>query len=87
MADNLPPHLIQHGWQAEVTNHRDNLARALDAVERYAAQAKRALDAGTVDTHSLRQIVSDGAEAYQRGAALAAIDRLRFALPDDTPTT
>lgn len=83
MVDNLPPDLIRHGWNAEVEGHRANLARALDFAEQHLASARRALVAGRVDTHALRQLTVEATDAYQRGAALAAIERVRFALPDD----
>lgn len=85
MAENLTPELIRRGWALETTSHRDNLRRALESAARHLAAAQEALgEKDEADTYALRQLAADAAEAYQRGAALDALRRVEFALPDDT---
>lgn len=85
MADKLTPDLIRYGWTSEARSHRDNLERALDAVGRQLADARRALnEKGEAELHALRQMAIDATEAVQHGAGLAAMRRLEFALPDAT---
>jgi hypothetical protein len=79
----LPNDLIRRGWDSEVERHRENLERELADIARYLEQARADLNAGKVNTHVLREIVRGGAEAYHRGAALAALNSVRFALPED----
>lgn len=83
MTNNLPADLIRHGWNGEIDNHTRELVRALELAEQHITDARRSLANGTVNTHALRQLTVDAVDAFQRGAALAALDRVKFAVPAD----
>jgi hypothetical protein len=86
MAERWPPEVIRHGFEQEVRNERDNCLRAVAEVEDELSRVRERLEAGRVPVAELRQLVTAAAEAYQRAAAWAALDRVRFMLPGDSET-
>jgi hypothetical protein len=77
-----PPELIRRGFEQEVRSERDNCIRAVKEAGHQLAQAQLALADGKVPLRHLRQLVTEAAEAYQRAAAWAALNRVEFMLPD-----
>jgi hypothetical protein len=83
MTDGLSPDLIRQGWLIEAANHRDNLRRELEAASRHLAAAQEGVNNDTSASLALRQLVSAATAAQAYGAALDALRRAEFALPDD----
>jgi hypothetical protein len=78
-----PPEIIRRGFASEVRGERDNCLRAVKEAGHQLAQAQLELDDGRVPVARLRQLATEAAEAYQRAAAWAALNRVEFMLPED----
>lgn len=79
-----PDDLSRRGWNAETQRHRNNLARALDGVQRTASSLERRLQAGETElSGETRQLVADAVDAAQSAAALEAANQLDFLLPEE----
>jgi hypothetical protein len=84
MTRQLPPTLVRRGFEQEIRDERNNYARAIQEVADRLAQAQTRLANGGLPMLSdLRRLVTVAAEAYQRAAAWAALDRVAFMLPGD----
>jgi hypothetical protein len=83
MAERLPPTLVRRGFEQEVENERRNCLRAVRDVVRLTAAVDAALAEGRIPVADLRQLTVHATEAYQRAAAWAALDRVKFMLPGD----
>jgi hypothetical protein len=81
---NYPPTLVRRGFEQEVRNERDHYVRAIQEVADQLARVQTRLANGGLPILSdLRRLVTAAAEAHQRAAAWAALDRVAFMLPGD----
>ncbi|MEU0078485.1 hypothetical protein ABZY58_11365 [Micromonospora tulbaghiae] len=78
----LPADLVARGFNSEADRHRRNLGRELADAAKQIEAARADLADGKVNTRALREAVRTSADAYQHGAALAALNAVRFALPN-----
>jgi len=82
MAEQLPPELIRRGFASEVESERRNCLRAAREAARLVAAVDATLAQGRMPVAELRALVTEAAEAYQRAAAWAALNRVEFMLPE-----
>ncbi|HEV2928296.1 MAG TPA: hypothetical protein VGW74_06360 [Propionibacteriaceae bacterium] len=77
-----PPEVIRRAYEQEVRSERDNYVRAIEEVADQLAKVQTALaNGGPPSTSDLRYLVAQAAEAYQRGAAWRALQRVEPMLP------
>lgn len=76
--------ITRRGWEAETRRHRENLARALDEVQRVAANLSARVAAGETGlADEARRLGAPAVEAAQSAAAVDAADQLSFMLPGE----
>ncbi len=77
-------YFVRRGFDAKISRHGDNVARALDQVRRNLAAASDSLHSDRLRLDAFRQLVVDAAEAAQQAAALAAVlEVAKFARPEE----